>query len=335
MRPLAVSMGDPAGVGLELLARIVAEGGAPPFFLIGDQSAFERAAKTVSASLPRFKTISRADEAPDNAFAILHEPLAMAETPGEPDPANARAIAGAIKHGVEACVSGAASGLVTLPIAKASLPDAGFAFPGHTEFIGDLTKDAAYEGERGPVMLLASPSLKVALVTIHMALRDVPRALTHERIVRVARIVAQSMQRDFGIAKPRLALCGLNPHAGEDGELGREEIEIIDPAAQSLRAQGIDATDAQSADGLFHAEARATYDVALAMYHDQGLVASKALDFWGGVNATIGLPIVRTSPDHGTAYALAGEGKARPDSVRAALNLAWEMAQRRAAAHGG
>lgn len=334
MRPLAVSMGDPAGIGLELLAHIAAEGGGPPFFLVGDPRAFERAGKSARVALPALRTIERAEDATSDALCVLAEPLAMAETPGEPDPANARAIAGAIRRGAEACLSGAASGLVTLPIAKASLPEAGFAFPGHTEFIGHLTEHAAYEGERGPVMLLASPSLKVALVTIHMPLKDVPRALTHERIVRVARVVAQSMRRDFGIAEPRLALCGLNPHAGEDGELGREEIETINPAAQALRSEGIDATDAQSADGLFHAEARAAYDVALAMYHDQGLVASKTLDFWGGVNATLGLPIVRTSPDHGTAYALAGEGKARPDSVRAALNLAWDMANRRAAAKG-
>lgn len=332
MRPIAVSMGDPAGIGLELIARIASRGSAPPFFLIGDSDALQRAAERASIARLALKPISRAEDAHAGVLCVLEEKLAEAETPGAPARANAGAVERAIRRGVAACVSGAASALVTLPIAKAALYEAGFAFPGHTEFIGALTKDVAWPQTRGPVMLLANDALKVALVTIHKPLAEVSRALTIESIVNVGRVTAEALARDFGIAKPRLALCGLNPHAGEGGAIGREEIEIINPAAAQLRAFGIDATDALPADTMFHAEARATYDAALAMYHDQALIPSKTLDFWGGVNATLGLPIIRTSPDHGTAFEIAGKGVARDDSVRAALKMAHDMATRRAGA---
>jgi 4-hydroxythreonine-4-phosphate dehydrogenase len=181
------------------------------------------------------------------------------------------------------------------------------------------------------VMMLAGASLRVALATIHTPLAQVPGALTREHIVRVGRVLGQSLRRDFAIARPRIALCGLNPHAGEDGHIGLEEIEIINPAAALLRQEGWDVADARSADALFHEDARARYDAALALYHDQGLIPFKTLHFWDGVNVTLGLPIIRTSPDHGTGFDIAGKGVARADSFRAALKLAWEMAKRRGA----
>ncbi|MGE3143887.1 MAG: 4-hydroxythreonine-4-phosphate dehydrogenase PdxA [Hyphomonadaceae bacterium] len=331
MRPLAVSMGDPAGIGLEVLAQVCR---AAPCFLVGDMSAFARAGERVGVSLP-LRRIARAEEAQaeaDGPLCVLHEPLAMPETPGAPDPVNAAAVERAIRTGVAACLSGGASGLVTLPIAKASLYQAGFTFPGHTEFIGDLTKDAPWSGARGPVMMLACAELRVALASIHLPLAAAPKALSTSRIAHVGRVLAEALRRDFGIAKPRIALAALNPHAGEEGALGREEIEIINPAAAMLRAEGHDVRDAAPADTLFHTEARAHYDAVIAMYHDQGLIPLKTLDFWGGVNISLGLPIVRTSPDHGTGFALAGKKLARTDSVAAALRMAWAMAERRARA---
>ena len=181
-------------------------------------------------------------------------------------------------------------------------------------------------------MMLAGPSLKVALATIHTPLAKVSGQLTRERIVHVGEVVGEALKRDFGVAEPRIALCGLNPHAGEDGSIGREEIEVIDPAAALLRAEGWNVSDARSADALFHASARVSYDAIIALYHDQGLIPIKTLHFWDAVNVTLGLPIVRTSPDHGTGFDIAGKGVARADSFRAALKLAWEMAERRAAA---
>jgi len=317
-------MGDPAGIGLELIARCA---DAPtPFFLIGDPNALARA-----GGPPNPHIMANAADFKPGAFNVLPEPLAHPETPGAPSAKNAGAVEAAIRRGVEACLARDASGLVTMPIAKATLYEAGFQFPGHTEYVGALTQSAPWPHARGPVMLLAHDHLKVALATIHLPLADVKPALTTQGIVQTARVVAQALQRDYGIANPRLALCGLNPHAGESGKLGREEIDIINPAAAQLRSEGINASDARPADTLFHAEARASYDAAIAMYHDQGLIPVKTLVFWGGVTFTIGLPIVRTSPDHGAGFDIAGSGVARPDSVRAALNMAWAIAQRRSA----
>ena len=238
----------------------------------------------------------------------------------------------AIERGVAAARAGAAAGLVTLPIAKAVLHSADFGFPGHTEFVAHLTREDEWPHARGPVMMLAGPSLKVALATIHIPLTEVARQLTRERIVHVGRVVGEALRRDFGVAEMRIALRGLNPHAGERSTIGREEIEVINPAAQVLRAEGWNVGDARSADALFHESARNKYDVAIALYHDQGLIPIKTLHFWDAVNVTLGLPIVRTSPDHGAGFDIAGKGVARADSFRAALQLAWEMAQRRAAA---
>lgn len=334
MKPLAVSMGDPAGIGLELAAQVWADRqGAPPFFLVGDADAFQRAGARLGLPQPNLRVIANAAEADaGDAFCVLQTPLAIEETPGEPDPVNAGATIAAIARGVAAVHDGAASGLVTLPIAKSVLHTADFGFPGHTEFIAHLTANDAWPHTRGPVMMLAGGALKVALATIHTPLKDVPAALTRDRVLHTARVVAEALRRDFGVANPRIALCGLNPHAGEDGHIGREEVEIVNPAAEQLRGEGIDITNARSADALFHEEARKTYDAAIALYHDQGLIPIKTLHFWEGVNISLGLPIIRTSPDHGTGFDIAGKGVARADSFRAALRMAWQMAERRAEA---
>ncbi|MEZ5960698.1 MAG: 4-hydroxythreonine-4-phosphate dehydrogenase PdxA [Hyphomonadaceae bacterium] len=337
MKPLAVSMGDPAGIGLELAARVWAERqGAPPFFFVGDPDALERASKRIGLPAPTLNVIEDASQAAaqEGVLDVLHVPLAMEETPGEPDPVNTDTTISAIRRSVEAARSGAASGVVTLPIAKAVLHTSGFGFPGHTEFVAHLTEDDAWPQTRGPVMMLAGPSLKVALATIHTPLANVSAALTRERVAEVGRIVCEAMRRDFGVTAPRIALCGLNPHAGESGHIGREEIEVINPAAALLRAEGWDISDASSADALFHESARATYDAVIALYHDQGLIPIKTLHFWDAVNVTLGLPIIRTSPDHGTGFDIAGKGKARADSFRAALAMAWVMAEQRARTSG-
>lgn len=338
MKPLAVSMGDPAGIGLELAARVWAERqGAPPFFFVGDPDALERASARLGLTAPKLNVIEDVTKlsGADDVLDVLHTPLAMQETPGEPDPVNADCTIAAIEQGVNAVRTGAASALVTLPIAKAVLHTADFGFPGHTEFIAHLTKDDPWPNARGPVMMLAGPTLKVALATIHTPLAKVPTALTRERIVDVVSVVGEALKRDFGIAAPRISLCGLNPHAGEDGHIGREEIDTINPAAALLRAEGWNVSDARSADALFHDAARATYDAVIALYHDQGLIPIKTLHFWDGVNVTLGLPIIRTSPDHGTGFDIAGDGKARDDSFRAALAMAWTMAEQRARASAG
>ena len=232
---------------------------------------------------------------------------------------------GAIERAVDLVQAGVGSAVVTNPIQKETLYQAGFKYPGHTEYLAAL----AGPGFR-PVMLLAAPELRVVPVTIHVPLSAVPGLLTTSLIVETARITARALELDFGIDRPRLAIAGLNPHAGEGGALGQEDGTIIAPAIDQLRAEGIDAFGPAPADTLFHAEARETYDVALGMYHDQVLVPIKTLDFWGGVNVTIGLPFIRTSPDHGTAIGLAGTGRAKPDSLVAALKLAAQMASRRA-----
>lgn len=331
-RPLAVSMGDPAGIGLELAARVWLERqGTPLFFLIGDPDAFLRAAHRLGAPAPRLRvadSLEGVGELGDD-LTVLATPLAMEETPGEPDSVNASAVIGAISQGVDAVRLGIASGLVTLPISKAVLQAADFPFPGHTEFLADLTKADPWPHARGPVMMLVGSSLKVALATIHTPLARVASEITQTRLIDVGKVVGEALVRDFGITQPRIALCGLNPHAGEEGRIGREEIEVINPAAAQLRTEGWNVADASSADSLFHETARARYDAVIALYHDQGLIPLKTLHFWDAVNVTLGLPIVRTSPDHGTGFDIAGKGVARADSFRAALRLASEMALRR------
>jgi 4-hydroxythreonine-4-phosphate dehydrogenase len=226
-------------------------------------------------------------------------------------------------------------GVVTAPIAKASLYAAGFKFPGHTEFLGELTAAERFDGARGPVMMLIAGDLRVALVTVHTPLAKVSASLNVEAIVNVGKVTADALRRDFGIQRPRLAVAGLNPHAGEGGAIGREEIDIVAPAVAALRDLGIEASGPYPSDTLFPEAMRATYDAAICLYHDQALIPVKMLDFWGGVNVTLGLPIVRTSPDHGVGFDIAGRGVARADSLIAAVRLAAEIAARRLGASAG
>lgn len=321
--PLVLSLGEPAGVGPEIVAaawRALSSGGAP-FAVIGDARLMADYApvQTVSDPAGAATVFSR-------ALPVIDLALPAPVTPGQPDPANAGMVADWIEYGVNLCLSGEASGLVTAPIAKAPLYAAGFRFPGHTEFIAELTADVPMKGERGPVMMLTARDLRACLVTIHVALDQVPELVTADRVSRTARVVHESMKRDFGLASPRIALAALNPHAGEGGALGLQEITVLRPAVEALRREGINITDPKPADTLFHDEARATYDAVVCLYHDQALIPVKTLDFWGGVNATLGLPIVRTSPDHGTGFDIAGQGLARADSLIAAIRLATEMA---------
>ena len=232
---------------------------------------------------------------------------------------------------MDLAIRGQVRGVVTAPISKAPLYEAGFKFPGHTEFLAALTADVPMDGTRGPVMMLTSGDLRAVLVTIHVPIAKVASALTQEAIIHTAMVTAQAMIRDYGIAKPRLVLAGLNPHAGENGTIGDEEIRLLAPAVAALRALGIDCAGPKPADTLFHDEARKTYDAVICLYHDQALIPVKMLDFWGGVNVSLGLPIVRTSPDHGTGFDIAGKGLARPDSLIAAIRMADQIANSRAA----
>jgi 4-hydroxythreonine-4-phosphate dehydrogenase len=325
MPPLALTMGDPAGIGGEIALAAWLRGGLPPFFLIDDAGRLERLAERLGWSVP-VRRIDSPEQTVAEALCVLHRPLPADAVAGRPDPANSGAVIAAIEEGVRLTREGRAGAMVTNPIHKESLYQAGFKFPGHTEFLADLA------GVGRVVMLLSSPALKVVPVTIHQSLRDAVAGLSVELIVETARIVDEGFRRDFAVARPRLALAGVNPHAGEGGALGREDADIVAPAVARLRELGIDARGPLAADTMFHAEARATYDVALGMYHDQALIPIKTLAFDEGVNVTLGLPFIRTSPDHGTAFGIAGTGTARPDSLIAALALAAEMAERRA--HG-
>jgi 4-hydroxythreonine-4-phosphate dehydrogenase len=255
--------------------------------------------------------------------ALIDAGKRVKRIPGKPDPRNADAVTGAIDTAVTACLKGEAAALVTAPIHKAVLMQAGFAYPGHTEYLEHLTKAPR------AVMMLAGKGLRVVPITIHIPLKNVPEALTREAIVDTGTIVLDALAKDFGIASPRLAVAGLNPHAGEDGEIGREDMEIVAPAIAALRKGGATVMGPLPADTLFHEEARTKYDAALCMYHDQALIPIKTLAFWEGVNVTLGLPIVRTSPDHGTALDIAGTGKADPRSMIAAIEMAAEMADAR------
>jgi len=327
--PLALTMGDPAGIGAEIALAAWASGRvAQPFFLIDDPERLAPLAARAGVALARIDGPHAASVVFADALPVLPLALPAPAVPGKPNPANAAAVIAAIERAVALVQTGAAAAVVTNPINKKALKDgAGFAFPGHTEYLGHLG------GAGRSVMMLVSPELRVVPVTIHIALAEVPGALTGALIEETARITATALTRDFGILRPRMAVAGLNPHAGEQGAMGREEIEVIAPALERLRAGGqeggLEIAGPMPADTMFHAEARARYDVALAMYHDQALIPLKALDFARGVNVTLGLPFIRTSPDHGTAYDIAGTGQADPASLIEALNLAAGMAARR------
>ena len=317
--PVALTCGDPSGVGPELAfaARAVL-GAALPLFWIGDPrhlgfDAFQEIASPAEAVL-----------VPAHLLPVLPHRFASPALPGQPAPENAAGVISVIERAVALVQRGEASAICTAPIHKKALKDgAGFAFPGHTEFLAHLA------GVDRVVMMLASPLLRVVPVTIHIAIVDVPAALTAELLEDTIRITDAGLRRDFGLARPRLAVAGLNPHAGEGGAMGGEEITLITPVLQRLRAEGFDLCGPSSADTMFHSRAREAYDAAICMYHDQALIPIKTLDFDGGVNVTLGLPFVRTSPDHGTAYDIAGKGLARPDSLIAALKMAHQMAAAR------
>ncbi|MDO8377435.1 4-hydroxythreonine-4-phosphate dehydrogenase PdxA [Phenylobacterium sp.] len=330
--PLALTLGDPAGIGPEIIVKAWAQlrQSGPAFLVVGDSQSLASASGS-GASIVR-RVISPDDAArvfPD-AIPVLDIPLRAPVVSGQPTAAAAKSVIQWIETGVGLALSGQVCGLVTAPIAKAPLYEAGFAFPGHTEFLGELTQSTRYDGARGPIMMLAVPGLRTTLVTVHEPIAKVAAALSIEKVVNAGLVTAQALRRDFGIEIPRLAVAALNPHAGESGAIGREENDIILPAIRSLRDLGVDATGPTPADSLFPEEMRARYDAALCMYHDQALIPVKMLDFWGGVNVTLGLPIVRTSPDHGTAFDIAGRGLARADSLVAAIRMADEIATRRA-----
>ncbi|MFN3585046.1 4-hydroxythreonine-4-phosphate dehydrogenase PdxA [Phenylobacterium sp.] len=329
--PLALTLGDPAGIGPEIAVkawRTLRETG-PAFFVVGDRRALASAPGASDVDVRVIHTPDEAMAAFADVLPVLDLPLQAPVVACQPTPAAAPAIIRWIETAVGLALSGTVSGVVTAPIAKAPLYEAGFRFPGHTEFLGELTANAPFDGARGPVMMLTASDLRVTLVTVHEPIAKVPAALSVERIVHAGLVTAQALRRDFGVEAPRLAVAGLNPHAGERGSIGREEVEIVEPAVRALREAGVDARGPYPADTLFPAEVRATYDAALCMYHDQALIPVKMLDFWGGVNVSLGLPIVRTSPDHGTAFDIAGRGIARADSLVAAIRLAAEIAARR------
>ena len=334
-RPIAVSIGDPAGIGPELIAEAWVrreEERLPPFFVAGSSEVLRAAAAARGIDLPIADVVDLAD--PAAWFATALPVLRVGKTayrPGKPDPQGAHLAVKSLERAVASVGVGVAGALVTGPTAKARLAEVGFDFPGQTEFVASWCEVPASDA----VMMLAGPSLRTVPMTVHCALSEVPKKLSAELIASRSRIVAHALREDFGIAAPRLAICGLNPHAGEDGRMGREEIKVIAPAIATLRAEGIDATGPHPADALFAAHARATYDVAIAMYHDQALIPLKALDFDQGVNVTLGLPIVRTSPDHGTAFGIAGTGTASPNAMIAAIRMAGEIAARRTTTQKG
>lgn len=333
--PLALTLGEPAGIGPDItidawLARRSA--GIPPFILIGDAGLVARRAALLGRDCPvRACAPGEAAAIFDTALPCLEGAPAVGGAPGRIAEADSRAVVASIRAAVEMAQAGEVAGIVTNPIHKKALNTIGFPFPGHTEYLGALGEEL-FGAPAMPVMMLAGPDLRVVPVTIHVPLAEVPRLLTTELIVETGTIVARDLERRFGIANPRLALAGLNPHAGEEGMLGHEDERVVRPAVEALRAAGIAAVGPLPADTMFHPPARATYDAALCMYHDQALIPIKTLAFDEGVNVTLGLPFVRTSPDHGTALPLAGTGKAHATSLIAALKMADQLTRREAAA---
>lgn len=326
---LALTMGDPSGIGLDVTLDLWLERvrlGLPAFLFIGDGEAL------LARAAARGLDVAVAAATPETAATVFDEAIPLHAVPlvepaiaGKPSSKNAGAIIAAIETAVTLTMAGRTSSVVTNPIAKAVLYDSGFPFPGHTEYLADLAARAT--GKQAlPVMLLAGPKLRSVPVTIHIPLKDVPAALTEDLVFETALVTARDLKQRFGIAAPRLAVAGLNPHAGEGGALGLEDTAIVAPAIERLKELGIDAVGPLPADTMFHEAARATYDVAICMYHDQALIPAKALGFDDSVNVTLGLPFIRTSPDHGTAFSLAGTGQAKPDSLLAAIRLAHELA---------
>lgn len=332
-KALALTIGEPAGIGPDIAIAAWLqrrERDLPPFYLIGDSGFMIARARALGVR------IDVADVSAEQAATVFADALPMVKSgiaatahPGQPDDSSAPAAIASIRHAVADVIAGRASAVVTNPIAKSVLYRAGFSHPGHTEFLAQLAA-AAGGAVPHPVMMLWSPELAVVPVTIHLPLRDAIAQLTSDLIVKTGRIVVADLKARFGIATPRLAISGLNPHAGEDGSLGEEDQAIIAPAVATLRSDGIDVRGPLPADTMFHEAARKTYDCAICMYHDQALIPIKTIAFDDGVNVTLGLPFIRTSPDHGTAFDIAGTGKANPSSLIAALRLAARMTQHKA-----
>ena len=328
IRPLALTLGEPAGIGPDITLAVWQrreEFALPPFYLLADPDFLARRAERLGLNVP-IRVVE--PDAVGKTFASALPVVALGERvtaePGEPDQSSGPAAIASIRRAVADVFAGRAHAVVTNPVAKAVLYRTGFAEPGHTEFLAKLAQEMTGRAAH-PVMMLWSPELAVVPVTIHLPVREVPQRLTTELIIETGRIVARDLRERFGIARPRLALAGLNPHAGEEGALGEEDAAVVAPAVERLRREGIDARGPLPADTMFHAAARRSYDLALAMYHDQALIPIKTLAFDHAVNVTLGLPFVRTSPDHGTAFDIAGTGRADPASLVAALRLAARL----------
>ena len=317
-RPVVISCGEPAGIGPEIAARAWAALASDiPMVWIGDP-------RHLPSDVPAHLIDSPAEvSAPTpEALPVLSHPFESAALPGVPQPGHAQGVIEVIARAVDLVERGEASALCTAPIHKKALQDgAGFAYPGHTEYL------AALAGVEDVVMMLASDQLRVVPATIHIALDQVPAKLTREGLRRTIEITAAGLRDRFGIARPRIAVAGLNPHAGEGGSMGSQEIDWIVPLIREMQREGYALTGPQPADTMFHARAREGYDAAVAMYHDQALIPIKTLDFDRGVNVTLGLPFIRTSPDHGTAFDIAGQNRANPRSMIEAIKLAWKMAE--------
>jgi 4-hydroxythreonine-4-phosphate dehydrogenase len=327
-KPLALTSGEPAGIGPDITLEAWlrrAELALPPFYVRGDCGSLRERAERLGLDV-RFAETSpeRAPAAFADALPVVATGVTATARPGQPDDSSAAAAIASIRQAVDDVAAGRASAVVTNPIAKSVLYRAGFHHPGHTEFLAELAATGGRTPQ--PVMMLWSETLAVVPVTIHLSLRDAITQLSTDLIVSTTRIVATGLKSRFGMPRPRLVLSGLNPHAGEDGSLGTEDLNIVKPAVEALRNEGIDVRGPLPADTMFHQAARKTYDCAICMYHDQALIPIKTLAFDDGVNVTLGLPFIRTSPDHGTAFDIAGTGKANPSSLIAALRLAARMA---------
>ncbi|OSQ44897.1 4-hydroxythreonine-4-phosphate dehydrogenase PdxA [Thalassospira alkalitolerans] len=330
IKPIALTIGEPGGIGPELAIKAWHarnQFGLAPFCIISPKTILNQARNILGLGTP-VSTVTNIHQV-DNIFDTALPVLEISEnnsqvTPGIASSSTASIVIDSITKAVELTRSGDASAIVTNPIQKSALYQAGFKHPGHTEFLAELSGPGTI-----PVMMLANSQLRVVPMTIHIALSEVAKHLTGELIIQLTRITAKALQHDFGISKPRIAIAGLNPHAGEGGSMGSEEITIMRPAIKALQDEGLDVIGPLPADTMFHTEARANYDVALCPYHDQALIPVKTLDFHGGVNVTLGLPFIRTSPDHGTALDIAGKGIARPDSLIAAIKMATDMARKR------
>ena len=329
MQPLALTLGEPAGIGPDLALAVWsrrAELKIPPFYLVADPDFVRRRASRLGLAVPIAAVVPAAAIASfSSALPVVALDIEISAEPGRPDGSSAPAAIGSIRRAVGDVIAGHAAAIVTNPVAKNILYRSGFAEPGHTEFLATLVQEATQKTLR-PVMMLWSPELAVVPVTIHLPLREIFQHLTVELVAETGRIVARDLAARFRISHPRLVVAGLNPHAGENGSLGDEDRTIVAPAVARLVAEGINARGPLPADTLFSNKARQTYDVALCMYHDQALIPIKTLAFDHAVNVTLGLPFVRTSPDHGTAFDIAGTGTADPTSLIAALRLAERLA---------